>query len=283
MSSWEKVGKYSGGGSDFIKLKNGEKIRVHILSSEPRVVFQVYDHVGRKNANIPEGFKLPDGVSLRVQHAFVVYNMTAAKVQVLAMSDTTCEKLKEVYESYGGSLDKVDIDYKRRGENLETEYDCVPVPTAFDKSVVEGVDMPDLDRIYKPSNDETIEATIQAILASSSVKEKLAKKEAKAAKKEAAPAPAPATPAADEMELTMQPTEPAKPTTTRVGVRKDVRTDADKACPTCKAVREVREGTVKTNDPETGLPWGKVKALVCKPCNKLDVVEKLPDPVAVPA
>ena len=49
-------------------------------------------------------------------------------------------------------------------------------------------------------------------------------------------------------------------------------------CRRCGKIRDLKEGTVKTLDPETNLPWGKVKALVCKDCNLLDVIEKLPDP-----
>lgn len=69
----------------------------------------------------------------------------------------------------------------------------------------------------------------------------------------------------------------AAPAFTKVRVLKTVRDDADKACPTCQEVRQVKDGNVKTNDPETNLPWGKVKALVCKKCNKVDVIEKLAD------
>ncbi len=69
----------------------------------------------------------------------------------------------------------------------------------------------------------------------------------------------------------------ALPAFTKVRVLKTVRDDADKTCPTCSEVRAVKDGNVKTNDPETNLPWGKVKALVCKKCNKVDVIEKLAD------
>ena len=65
--------------------------------------------------------------------------------------------------------------------------------------------------------------------------------------------------------------------TTTVRVIKEVRTEADFACPACGEKRTLREGTVKAADPETGKPWGKVKALICVKCNKLDPLEKLPD------
>jgi hypothetical protein len=72
--------------------------------------------------------------------------------------------------------------------------------------------------------------------------------------------------------------EDTKPQFTKVRVIIGVRTDEDKKCRKCGKLRDLKEGTVKTLDPETNLPWGKVKALVCRDCNLLDVVEKLPDP-----
>lgn len=76
---------------------------------------------------------------------------------------------------------------------------------------------------------------------------------------------------------TFEESAPATPQFTKVRVLKTVRTDEEKKCPQCSEVRAVKDGKVQTNDPETNLPWGKVKALVCKKCNKVDVIEKLAD------
>ena len=92
------------------------------------------------------------------------------------------------------------------------------------------------------------------------------------AEKESEKAPAPAAAATDGF------VEDDKPKFTKVRVITGVRTDDDKKCRRCGKIRDLKEGTVKTLDPETNLPWGKVKALVCKDCNLLDVIEKLPDP-----
>jgi hypothetical protein len=67
------------------------------------------------------------------------------------------------------------------------------------------------------------------------------------------------------------------PVFTKVRVLKEIRTDEDKKCAKCSEVRTLREGKVKTIDPETGLQWGKVKALACAPCKTVDIVEKLAD------
>jgi hypothetical protein len=72
--------------------------------------------------------------------------------------------------------------------------------------------------------------------------------------------------------------EDSKPKFTKVRVLMAVRGDEDKKCRKCGEVRSLKEGSVKTIDPETNLPWGKVRALVCAKCNLLDVVEKVADP-----
>jgi hypothetical protein len=66
-----------------------------------------------------------------------------------------------------------------------------------------------------------------------------------------------------------------KPEFAPVRVLKDPRSDADYACPACGKKRGLKEGKLKTIDPESGKPWGKVRALICQPCNKLEVIEKL--------
>lgn len=64
---------------------------------------------------------------------------------------------------------------------------------------------------------------------------------------------------------------------TEVRVITEVKSDDDYKCPKCDKKRIVREGKLKTVDPQTSKVWGKIKALVCTPCNKLDVIEKLAD------
>ena len=74
--------------------------------------------------------------------------------------------------------------------------------------------------------------------------------------------------------------EEEKPTDspfTSVRVVTELKDDAAYACTACGKKRIVREGKLKTVDPASGKVWGKIKALVCQPCNKLDVIEKLAD------
>lgn len=77
-------------------------------------------------------------------------------------------------------------------------------------------------------------------------------------------------------ETAFEESEAASPYT-KVRVLKSIRTDEEKKCPTCQEIRTIKDGNVKTTDPETGLLWGKVKAILCKKCNKVDVIEKLAD------
>lgn len=71
--------------------------------------------------------------------------------------------------------------------------------------------------------------------------------------------------------------KPPESAFTNVRVVTELNGDAAYNCPACGKKRIIREGKLKTVDPASGKVWGKIKAVVCQPCNKLDVIEKLAD------
>lgn len=293
---WNDVKKNSQKG-DFLKLKNGQKVNLHILTDEPVTSYQIYDNDLRQGANVPEGYKLPEPLRPRVQHSFVVYNLDEKIVQILSVSQTTAEKFAAVFEAYENTFQKCDIQLKRDGDGLDTEYHPTAVPLKYTPDMTEGYALPDLNRVFGVSDEETIQAVIPGALAQAEKEKKerdakKAKKEGKkaettAAAKATTPTPAPAqqhttqAPASDDLgEITESKPEPQF---APVGVVKDFRDAASRVCPKCQKEREFKEGTVKAIDAKSGKPWGRVKVIRCAPCNTMEVAEKLPDPTPVAA
>ncbi|MFA5936709.1 MAG: hypothetical protein WC822_02410 [Candidatus Paceibacterota bacterium] len=190
---WNEVGK-GGGSGDYLKLEPGQKVKVHILSDEPFSFAQVYNSDIKRGVRVPDDFKR-DGVKPRFQHAVVVWSMDDAAIRVWIMSNTTGKKLKNIFDSIG-ALSEVDIILARVGSGLDTEYSVVNVPTKFDPSVIEGVELPVLEELLAPESEETIDKVLAGEDPSTSFDPDALEKEAgEPEKKDAAPAkPAPAKP-----------------------------------------------------------------------------------------
>jgi hypothetical protein len=298
---------------DFLTLTDGQKVKLRILNEEPLANYSIFSNDVNQGANLPEDYPLPEPLRARLQHIFVVYNLESKALQILKTSQTTAEKLLATYEAYHDTWD-FDFQFSRKGAGFnDTEYFAVVIPTEFDPAVRDNIKMPDLEKVFALSDDAQIARVLPGALKNAiEAKEKRdAEKAAKQAAKDkkagippapdkapakapakavakapepAAPTPAaPETPAAEELSLDEEkpPVEESKFSPVRV--IQDLRTDEDKKCPICKGPREVKQGNVKANDPDHNKPWGQVKVAVCAKCNKMKVVEKLPDPVPVAA
>lgn len=299
--SWNDVKKHSQKG-DFLKLRSGEKARIHVLDDEPHTSYEIYCDDLRQGAKVPEGYKLPEPLNASVKHSVVVYNLDRKEVQILTLSQTTAEKFEAINESYknNGGFTGIDVEISRKGDGFDTEYFPVVVPMQFRPEMLENAAVPDLSRVFAVSDEELIQSVIPGALRKAEQQkaerdqkkakksgEKSAKAHANGTSAKAAPAPAPAPapaqpPASEDLDLPMEdgkkPAEPeGKPKFTTVRVVKDLRTDEAKKCPGCGKAREIKEGNVKSADESTGLPWGRVKVAVCRPCNKMEVSEKLPE------
>jgi hypothetical protein len=158
---WNDVGR--SGGTDFLKLDPGAKVKVHILSEEPHSTWGIFNQAIQRGARVSEGFSQP-GVDTKIKHAFVIWNLDAGQVQVWEVSNTTAAGIKNIHEQYGGSLADVDLMVTRVGSGLKTKYPIVPVPTKFDASCIEGVELPDLAALLKEDDEETINSIIAGIV-----------------------------------------------------------------------------------------------------------------------
>lgn len=297
---WKDVKKH-GQKSDFLALKDGEKVKLRVLSAEPLTNYQIYSEDLQEGANVTEDYPLPDPLKARVQHIFVVFNLGTKQVQILKTSTTTAEKFLANYEAYNDSFDH-DILFSRKGAGFnDTEYSAVVIPTEFTPDMLGDTPLPDLEKIFAISEDAQIARVIPGALKKAKIEhekkqeEKAAKKAAKdkkagiatppaAAKPAPAPAPTPAPAAAEASLDSLEETPKAEaPKFSPVRVIHDLRTEEDKNCPKCKKARTIKEGNIKAIDVEHKLPWGRVKVAVCTPCNGMTVIEKLTDPTPVAA
>jgi len=150
--SWNDVG--TGGGGAFLKLSDGQKVKLHVLSDEPYSFRQVFNRAIQKSAIVGEDFAQA-GVQVKMQHAFAVYLVDTKEVKVWICGNQVAGEIKNIYDNYGG-LNDVDLIVTRKGTELKTKYPIVPVPVkvAVDASELE---IPNLEEMFPLSEDAVVE------------------------------------------------------------------------------------------------------------------------------
>lgn len=169
--AWNDVGM-NAGGADFMKFESGKTKKVHVLGeaegapSEPKSFFQYYNQDVQRGVVVPRGYKDPS-IKIRAQHAFLVWSFEDEAVKVWAVGNRVAQSLKGTLEAYEGSFATIDLMVKRNGQGLETTYIITPKPTEFDASVIEGVELPDLETLFAENTPEEIEDLKNGIVPSS--------------------------------------------------------------------------------------------------------------------
>lgn len=163
---WQEVG-LSAGGQDYIKVKAGQKVKVHVLSAEPYTFFQHFFNTIQRSAVCP-GDGCPacaandKDMRKRTQHSFVVAD-EEGNVKVWNMGNETAEKVKNIYDTYESSLDSVDLVVNRTGTGKDTSYGVTPVAAKIDVSSVDMEALPNLEEIHAPASAEDIEKMMAGI------------------------------------------------------------------------------------------------------------------------
>lgn len=104
--------KPKGGGDLYLKLKDGDSVKLRI-ASEPAIFTNEFD------GKITERF------------AWVVFNRNEKKAQVYAAGKSVYGQLAELVDEWGEPT-SFDVTIKRSGEGLETKYNVVPSPKSID-------------------------------------------------------------------------------------------------------------------------------------------------------
>lgn len=108
MSVYEQYTPPAGGGA-YLKIKDGESVRLRILS-EPYVFYSQFK----------------EGDPISTKYAWKVYNWEGESVQVLQQGVNTMRTIQELFTEWGDPVE-YDIKISRRGSGLETKYDVTPL------------------------------------------------------------------------------------------------------------------------------------------------------------
>lgn len=149
----------------YLKFKANEPVVLRVLTTDPIVHSVEYRN------------KETDEVeSLSTKFAFVVYNFTAARAQILDATATMAKKIGDLHTDpdFGANIRKIDIKISPTGEKLERRYDILVLPKANEltSEMIKEAQQIDLDKevegdrmsFYEPSTGyEKARATAAAI------------------------------------------------------------------------------------------------------------------------
>lgn len=177
--SWKDITE-GGGSAGILSLQAGESALVHVIG-EPKSYWEHFFQSMQKSLICPHR-GCPacnnDKTKARLRHSFVVFDLNEKQVKTWSVSNTVALSIKNIWESYGGNLDEVDLKVKRTGTGLSTKYSVVPVKTVYDEAMIEGVELPNLDAIFQSATEEEIKAMLEDELAERGEEEPAAEEEA---------------------------------------------------------------------------------------------------------
>jgi hypothetical protein len=137
--SWDSI-KASLSDGDFVKIKAGESVLIHILGGEPEMKTEHFVNKKPQKCTGKDCHLCNEGVDQRVSWSISVFNLTAKRQEILNQGRSVFKQIMEIRETYGGDLKGVDLKIKRDGSGpMDTKYTVIPVPTAFKpEMIVEG-------------------------------------------------------------------------------------------------------------------------------------------------
>lgn len=127
MDSIYKIYKPTSGGDLYLKLKDGDNVKLRI-ATEPVIFTNEFD------GKISERF------------AWVVYNRNDKKAQVYAGGKSVYGQISDLVDEWGDPK-TFDVTVKRSGEGLETKYGVVPSPKSVDLTADELKQVAEVDLI----------------------------------------------------------------------------------------------------------------------------------------
>lgn len=206
--SWKDITEGGAGGS-ILSLQAGEKALVHVIG-EPKSYWEHFFPTLQRSLICPHR-GCPacnnDATKARLRHSFIVFDMTDNAIKTWTVSNTVALSVKNIWESYGGDLSEVDLEIKRTGTGLSTKYAVVPVKSKYNEDMIAGVELPDLDAIFKPATEEEISSMLESETGEEVEEPKQAAKKAAPKAKKAAVKAEPADMPADKEEEKEEPKE----------------------------------------------------------------------------
>lgn len=131
------------GSGPFLKFRADVPLTLRILTTDP--VISETEFTDKKTGEI----------TLSTRFAFIVYNFTEEKAQILQASPAMARKFGEYHNDpdFGSNIRKIDIKITPTGEGLERRYDIqiLPKPRTLTQEMVEEAQALDIDNMIKNS------------------------------------------------------------------------------------------------------------------------------------
>lgn len=142
LRDMDKFNRMTGSGL-FIKFRADVPLVLRVLTTDP--VVSETEFTDRQTGEI----------TLSTRFAFIVYNFTEEKAQILQASPAMARKIGEIHsdDDFGGNIRNVDIKITPSGEGLERRYDIqvLPKPRTLTRDMIEEAKKIDLDKSVKNS------------------------------------------------------------------------------------------------------------------------------------
>lgn len=102
----------------FLKFEAGKPVTLRILTVDPMVSTVTYED------------EKTGEESIQTKFAFVVYNFTDGKAQILSATPNMARKIGELHvdDDFGANIRKIDIKISPTGEKLQRKYDIQVLP-----------------------------------------------------------------------------------------------------------------------------------------------------------
>lgn len=142
LRDMDKFDRMTGSGL-FIKFRADVPLVLRILTTDP--VLSETEFTDRQTGEI----------TLSTRFAFIVYNFTEEKAQILQVSPAMARRIGEIHsdEDFGANIRSVDLKITPTGERLDRRYDIqvLPKTRTLTRDMIEEAQKIDLDKSVKDS------------------------------------------------------------------------------------------------------------------------------------
>ena len=133
--SWDSIKESKK--SDFLKVKDGQKVRLHILDEKPEHKVSHYVNEKYLTCDGAACHHCNEGVDKRESWKLSVYNFDEKRVQTLEQGKSVFGQIDEIRDTYKGEIKGLDFVISRKGSGpKDTKYKVIPVPTEFKAEMV---------------------------------------------------------------------------------------------------------------------------------------------------
>ena len=133
---WDEIQKGSGDGA-FVKFDTDKPVKIHLLNDKVETKGVHWPQVGKGAAIDCTGagcLCCADQAKYKakqLRHTVEAYVFALKMTKKLEGGNGIFLNIKDIRESYGNTLDKVDLVITKRDQNSKISYTVVPVPTVF--------------------------------------------------------------------------------------------------------------------------------------------------------